>query len=265
MIIYPKCKINIGLNVVSKRADGFHNLESLFVDETSPSDILEIVESDKLSLSLYGTELDCDIGSNICVKGYNLLKQDFDLPPVHIHLYKKIPVGAGLGGGSSDGASTLILLNKLFDLGLNTDNLVNYASLLGSDCPFFIYSNLNKDNSERTCMYVTGRGDILESFPVEQLSDVRVEIVSPPLFVSTAEAYSGVVPSRPKHSLKELLKLPVDQWKDLVVNDFEKHIFEKYPLLQEEKMRLYEKGALYASMSGSGSSLYGLFKKINTP
>ncbi len=261
MIIYPKCKINIGLSIVEKRADGFHNLESLFVDEKNPSDILEIVESDKLSISVYGTELDCDDNSNICIKGYNLLKSEFDLPPVGIYLYKKIPAGAGLGGGSSDGACTLILLNRLFNLGISTTSLVKYASVLGSDCPFFIYSNLIKDNPERTCMYVTGRGDILEPFPVTQLNDVRVEIVTPPIFVSTAEAYAGVVPALPEYSLKEVLKMPVEKWKDFIVNDFETHIFDKYPQLKIEKRRLYERGALYASMSGSGSSLFGLFRR----
>ncbi len=261
MIIFPKCKINIGLQIIEKRSDGYHNLESLFCDVSSPCDILEIVESDKLSFSIYGIELDCCPEENICIKAYNLLRKDFKLPPAEIHLYKNIPSGAGLGGGSSDGACTLILLNKLFELGIDKHTLASYAATLGSDCPFFIYAHLGLEGDINP-MIVSGRGDVLERIDLPVLAGLQIKIVTPPIFVSTAEAYGGVVPKVPTTPLIEILKMPVEQWRDHLFNDFEKHIFEKYPELALYKEELYNQGAVYASMSGSGSSIFGLF---NTP
>lgn len=294
MIIYPKAKINLGLRVIEKREDGFHNLESLFVSVPDCTDILEIVESDKLSFSLYGAELDCEPGANICEKAFKLLAKDFYIPGAEIHLFKRIPSGAGLGGGSSDGACTLILLNKLFNLGLDSALLQHYASLLGSDCPYFILAHEDPSNAYSPVI-VTGRGEILERYPLAVLNELKIKIVSPNIFISTAEAYSGIVLlksithqttilSQPQHSinqaieesaqphgsipqvnnsalkLKEILQLPPQKWKAALVNDFEKHLFKIHPELQRQKDLLYQQGAIYASMTGSGSSLFGLFK-----
>ena len=263
MILFPRSKVNIGLRVTEKRADGYHNLESLFCDVAQPCDILEIVESDELSFSVYGKAPDCRTEDNICIKAYNLLKSDFNIPGAEIHLYKSIPFGAGLGGGSSDGSGTLILLNKLYNLGLETDELCNLSAKLGSDCPFFIYAN-SKAEGEIASMVVRGRGDILEPIDIPALNDYFIEIVTPPVFVSTAEAYSGITPKQPENRLDDLLQMPVECWKDYLHNDFEDHIFKKYPLLNEYKEVLYSKGAVYASMSGSGSSIFGLFRKEKT-
>lgn len=299
MILYPKAKINLGLRVIEKREDGFHNLESLFVSVPECTDILEIVESDKLSFSLYGAELDCEPGANICEKAFKLLAKDFYIPGAEIHLFKRIPSGAGLGGGSSDGACTLILLNKLFNLGLDSASLQHYASLLGSDCPYFILAheeissraleNRDVSVSSLSPVIVSGRGDILERYPLDILNDFKIKIVSPNIFISTAEAYAGIVLPKPstrqtqkssllQHSasqtnnsasqtsssrlkLKEILQLPPQEWKRELVNDFERDLFKKYPELQRQKDLLYQQGAVYASMTGSGSSLFGLFKK----
>jgi len=259
MIIYPKAKINLGLRVIEKREDGFHNLESLFVAVPDCIDILEIVESNKLSFSLYGASLDCEPGMNICEKAFKLLAQDFDIPGADIHLFKKIPSGAGLGGGSSDGACTLILINDLYNLGLDTSALQLYASRLGSDCPYFILAH--QDTSDNySPVIVTGKGDILEKYPLEILNNLKIKIVTPNIFISTAEAYTGIVPKHSSIQLKEILQMSPQKWKTTLFNDFEKHIFEKYPQLLHQKELLYQQGAIYASMTGSGSSLFGLFK-----
>lgn len=263
MILFPRSKVNVGLRVTEKRADGYHNLESLFCDVAQPCDILEIVESDELSFSVYGIFPDCKSEDNICIKAYNLLKRDFNLPGAEIHLFKSIPFGAGLGGGSSDGSGTLILLNKLYNLGLGTDDLCNLSAKLGSDCPFFIYANC-KGEGEITTMVVRGRGDILEPIEIPALNDFYIEIVTPPVFVSTAEAYSGIIPRRGESRFEDLLQMPVESWKEYLHNDFEDHIFKKYPVLSEYKEALYNRGATYASMSGSGSSIFGLFRKGKT-
>lgn len=269
MLIYPKAKINLGLRVIGKRDDGFHNLESLFVSVPECTDILEIVESDNLSFSLYGAKLDCEPGANICEKAFKLLSQDFDIPGAEIHLFKRIPSGAGLGGGSSDGACTLIILNKLFNLGLDCVALQHYASLLGSDCPYFILAHQESSN-KYSPVIVTGRGEILERYPLAVLNEFKIKIVSPNIFISTAEAYSGISLALNRQScrhlnksvkeFKDILQLPPQEWKRELVNDFEKHLFEKYPELQRQKELLYQQGAIYASMTGSGSSIFGLFK-----
>ncbi len=276
MILYPNAKINIGLKVLNKRPDGFHNLETLFYP-VEKSDILEIVESSELKMEQYGIEIPkvagekdgkvMDATDNLCIKAYRLLKQDFDIPPVEIYLHKDIPVGAGLGGGSSDAAHTIIALNELFRLGLTRPQMAQYASLLGSDCPFFIYNQP---------MMGEGRGEILSQVNLSGLEDLeknyRIELVHPPYFVSTAQAYGGIVPRNRKQeegivpadgnkSLYELLQLPVSQWKDTIINDFEETVFAKIPQLEEYKEALYKKGATYAAMSGSGSTIFGIFKK----
>jgi 4-diphosphocytidyl-2-C-methyl-D-erythritol kinase len=259
MIIYPCAKINIGLRVVEKRPDGFHNLETFFLP-APVSDILEVVESQETTLNIYGMETGCSMADNLCVKAYILLRDIYSLPPVEIHLYKRIPVGAGLGGGSSDASHMIIALNKLFGLGMTCEKMAEHASKLGSDCPFFIYSGL-LDVSTGEGLYAQGRGDILTPCTVPQLMGLKIKIEFPPVFVSTAEAYQGVKPYKTGVPLKELLKYPVEEWREQVINDFEPSVFYRYPLIEEYKKRLYKKGAVYASMSGSGSAVFGLFRE----
>lgn len=274
MIVYPNAKINIGLKVLNKRADGFHNLETLFYP-VDKCDILEIVEGKELKMEQYGIDIPANTGlsnktmnpqDNLCLKAYLLLKKDFDIPPVEIYLHKNIPVGAGLGGGSSDAAHTIIALNKLYSLGLTNEQMAKYASELGSDCAFFIY---NKP------MLGEGRGEILKEILPAGVEDLgrhyRIELIHPPYFVSTAQAYGGIVPRDKKReagiiakdndiSLTQLLQNPVTKWKDVISNDFEETVFAKIPQLAEYKEMLYQKGAVYAAMSGSGSTMFGIFQ-----
>ncbi|MEN6618482.1 MAG: 4-(cytidine 5'-diphospho)-2-C-methyl-D-erythritol kinase [Rikenellaceae bacterium] len=258
MILYPNAKINIGLKVIERRPDGFHNLESFFFP-VGLTDILEIVESERTTLDLYGIELKGNPKDNLCLKAYYLLAEEFKLPPVEIHLLKRIPAGAGLGGGSSDAAHTLIALNKLFGLNLSCETLAGYAAKIGSDCPFFICSK-QMNIKEGEGMFAEGKGEILTPFTVPQLKGLKIEVVTPPLFVSTAEAYGGITPFKPQTSLKEMLLKPIEEWKDIVTNDFENFVFKKYPLISEYKQDLYNRGAVYASMSGSGSALFGIYR-----
>lgn len=251
MISFPPCKINLGLNVLSKRSDGYHNLETCFYP-IPLTDALEIVPADAVSFNLSGNAIPGDAADNLCLKAYRLLQKDFALPPVAIFLHKVIPSGAGLGGGSSDGAHTLRLLNHIFNLKLTAEKLKAYALQLGSDCPFFI---------EDKPMLGTGRGEILTEISV-QLSGKFLVLVKPDIHVSTAEAYGGVTPAVPSVRIKNTLEtLPVSTWKEVLVNDFEKSVFAKHPHIGAIKDNLYEHGALYASMSGSGSSVFGIFEK----
>ena len=262
MILYPNAKINIGLNVLEKREDGFHNLETLFYPILDgPLDILEIVEAPELSMHQYGIEYPGDPMDNLCIKAYNAIKADYNIPPVAIHLYKKIPVGAGLGGGSSDAAFTLKGLNEMFSLGISDLRLAEYAATLGSDYAFFIY---NKP------MLGTGRGEILEPVKIYPLENYEIKLVFPPYFVSTGAAYGGIVPRDKRvangekfdsRQLVQMLSEPVEEWKKCVVNDFETTVFAKIPELAPYKEQLYAQGAVYASMSGSGSSFFGIFRK----
>ena len=253
MISFPSCKINLGLNVVGKRTDGFHNLETIFFP-VPLQDALEIIPAPNRRFQFSSTGLDIpgEQENNLCIKAFNLLRADFKLPPVHMHLHKVIPVGSGLGGGSSDGAVTLKLLNELFSLALDAEKLKNYARLLGSDCAFFI------DNKP---VFGYERGDSFEPFSVD-LAGLFIALVIPPIHVSTAEAYALVVPEIPQRSLKELVRLPVKEWKDCIVNDFEAPITKKYPSIGMIGQKLYQAGALFASMSGSGSAVFGLFEEI---
>lgn len=260
MILYPNAKINLGLSVLQKREDGFHNLETLFYP-VNVHDVLEIVEGEKLRMCQYGIEYPGDPMDNLCIKAYRALAADFDIPPVEIHLFKKVPVGAGLGGGSSDAAFTLRGLNEMFSLGLSDERLAAYAATLGSDCAFFIYNRP---------MLGTGRGEILEPVKIASLEDYEIKLVYPPYFVSTAAAYGGIVPRDKRvangekmdtRSVVEILQQPVECWKDSLVNDFEKTVFAKIPQLAVYKDELYDQGAVYASMSGSGSAFFGIFRK----
>lgn len=258
MIVYPKAKINIGLRIIEKRPDGFHDLETFFFP-AELSDILEVRESDKLSMFQYGTAIDSLPEDNICIKAYNAIKGDFNLPPVEIHLYKRIPVGAGLGGGSSDAANTLIALKKLFSLAIDEQGLAEYAAKVGSDCPFFVYSS-SLEAAKGEGMLAHGRGELLTKISLPQLEGMKIRIEKPPVFVSTAEAYKGVVPKKSDIGLQELLSMPVESWKNNIVNDFEESIFKKYPVIEEYKNKMYDQGAIYASMSGSGSAVFGIFR-----
>ncbi len=266
MILYPNAKINLGLHVVEKRSDGFHNLETLFFPAYGLYDILEIVESERLEMFQYGLEYDGDPMDNLCIKAYNAVKRVLEedgrsLPAVQIHLYKRIPVGAGLGGGSSDAASVIIALDEMFSLGLSRGKMLEIAAEVGSDCPFFILN---------VPAYAEGRGDELVPCVSESLdalfSAYEIRFVHPDIHVSTKEAYSGVVPRNMKtdvrrENLKKLLELPPEDWKDRLENDFEESVFRSYPELKEYKEKLYGDGAVYASMTGSGSTLFGIFRK----
>ncbi len=250
MILFPNCKINIGLNILRKRSDNFHDLETVFFP-LSLCDILEINYSVSFKFSTTGIQIP-DSGDNIIVKAYKLLQMEYNLPPVSIHLHKVIPIGAGLGGGSSDAAYTLLGLNKLFELGLEQKELLNYSLKLGSDCPFFILNN--------PC-FAEGRGELLSEIDLS-LQGLKIVLIKPDCEVSTAQAYSGIIPKLPENTLRDLIGLPVEEWKDKISNDFEENIFLKFPVIKDIKDKLYASGAVYASMSGSGSSVFGLFKDI---
>ncbi len=253
MIVFPNAKINIGLNVISKREDGYHNIETIFYP-VKLSDALEIVDSEKTEFTLSGIEIGGPFEDNLIYKAYQLIKKDFNLPRFKIHLHKTIPFGAGLGGGSSDAAFTLKLLNEHFNLGLDSVQLEKYASLLGADCAFFIN---NKP------AFASGIGDQLK--PVEiDLSGYEILIVKPNVAVNTSVAYGNIKPAKPSFSLMELNKIPLSEWKNTVLNDFEKTVFQNYPEIQNLKETLYDMGALYASMSGSGSAVYGIFRHLPT-
>lgn len=250
MVTFPNAKINIGLNIIEKRADGFHNIESCFYPIPC-TDALELIPSLSNSFKSYGIEIPGNTDSNLCLKAYQLLNSDYDLPAFDFHLLKAIPIGAGLGGGSADGAFALKLLDKINNLNLTNSQLESYAKKLGSDCAFFI------ENKPKYCF---GKGDEFEEI-VLNLSGKYLVLVNPNIHISTAEAYSGVLPKKPKTNIKDLLKLPIHEWKGLVNNDFEDSLFPKYPVLPKIKEKLYDLGAEYAAMTGSGSTLYGIFTK----
>ena len=250
MLLYPNAKINLGLNVINRRSDGFHDIETLFVPYPLLSDLLEVVYASEPKIFLYGIEYDGAPEDNLCWKAYKLMQQEYGIEPVEIHLLKKIPVGAGLGGGSADAAFTLKAIDYLFNLGLRDEVLASHAAKLGSDCPFFIYNRP---------MFASGRGEILTDFDID-LSEYRIEVATPPVFVSTREAYSGIKPHRPAEPLSDVLRLPVSEWKGALVNDFEATVFAAHPSLADVKEDFYNRGAVYVSMSGSGSSVFGIFK-----
>ena len=249
MITYPFSKINIGLKVTAERDDGFHDIETIFYPVEKLADILEVVESETMDFNVTGIPVEGPAEENIVLKAYKLLKDQYSLPPLKILLEKNIPTGAGLGGGSSDGAHMLMVLNDLFSLGLSTEQLAGYALQLGSDCPFFIYGKP---------AFAMGRGEILHDIKIS-LSGFHLVIVKPPVHVSTAEAYKSVVPKGSRLSLKGMITFPVVQWSGNIQNQFETHIFESYPEIKAIKDSLYHHGATFALMSGSGSAVYGLF------
>ncbi|MFP4096896.1 MAG: 4-(cytidine 5'-diphospho)-2-C-methyl-D-erythritol kinase [Cyclobacteriaceae bacterium] len=248
MVVFPNAKINLGLNVLRRRPDGYHDLASCFLP-IPYTDVLEIIKSNKFSFSSSGIAIPGDEKDNLCIKAYHLLQKDFNLPPVQIHLHKVIPIGAGLGGGSADASFTLKALNTMFELFLDDFLLEEYAAQLGSDCPFFI---------ENRVRMAYGTGNEFEDISLE-LTGKHLLLVTPPIHVSTAYAYAGINPAEPAQPIKEILKKPLPEWKGLLVNDFEKTVFAKYPAIAEIKNKLYEASALYASMSGSGASVFGIF------
>ena len=250
MIGFPNAKINIGLNVVEKRLDGFHNLETIFY----PVDIfdsLEIIEAKELSFHSYGLNIPGDSQDNLCLKAFRLMKEKFGIPNLEIHLLKNIPFGAGLGGGSADAAWTLKMINEKFELNLSIPDLENFAAELGSDCAFFI---------RNSAQFATGRGEILS--PIElDLHNYTFALIKPNFGISTKEAFSGLSVKASGQDLQELVKQPLESWRGAIKNDFEESLFPKYPVLQNIKNELYENGAKYASMSGSGSTMFGIFPK----
>ena len=257
MIVFPNCKINLGLNILRKRSDGYHDLETIFYPLPF-TDVLEIIECKQLErgapipFTASGLTIHGDPASNICVKAYRLLKKKFPaLPFVQMHLHKIIPSGAGLGGGSADGAFALQLLNNKFGLTLSLQQLISYAAELGSDCPFFI---INKP------CFASGTGELLEEIVLD-LSAYKLVIVNPGIHIDTGRAFLEMIPALPKTSVTEIIRRPVERWKDELTNDFEKPIFQKYREIADIKDELYRNGAVYASMSGSGSTVYGLFPK----
>ena len=249
MITYPIAKINLGLLVTEKRADGFHNIETIFYP-VLVQDALEVVHSDKFQINITGIDLNEKPEENLVVKAYQLLKADFELPPVNIHLHKNIPVGAGLGGGSSDASYMLMLLNDLFNLELTEKQLLAYALQLGSDCPFFIRSKP---------VYAVGRGEVMEDVPLS-LKGYSLVVVKPPIHISTEEAYQEIVPAKGRIALKALTRFSVAKWPGNIQNQFERYVFAKYPEVKAVKQKLYDLGAAFALMSGSGSAVYGLFR-----
>ncbi|HEY0655897.1 MAG TPA: 4-(cytidine 5'-diphospho)-2-C-methyl-D-erythritol kinase [Chryseosolibacter sp.] len=250
MVSFAHAKINLGLNVLRKRADGFHDLETCFYP-VPWTDVLEIIPAKEFQFSSSGLMIDGIAANNLCVKAFQLLQKDFNLPPVQIHLHKVIPMGAGLGGGSSDGAFTLRMLNDMFELKIPRQKLIDYAARLGSDCAFFV-SDEPKIG--------TGRGEILSATSIT-LKGKWLVLVKPPIHVSTVDAFAGIVPRENNLNLKDVVESkPVTEWKALLKNDFEETVFRRYSVIREIKETLYARGAAYASMSGSGSSVFGIFE-----
>ena len=256
MLTFPNAKINLGLNITEKRPDGYHNLETVFYP-IPVEDALEITPLEnatgkgECTLKLSGRNIEGNPEDNLVVKAYRMLEHDFDLPSVEINLLKHIPSGAGLGGGSSDAAFMLKMLNEEFQLGLPEEKLENYASRLGADCAFFIRNRPT---------YAEGIGNQFSPIALS-LKGYHLLLVKPDIFVSTREAFSRITPRPPRISIKEIIDLPVEEWRGKLVNDFEESVFPQFPKIEEIKNTLYQLGATYASMSGSGASVFGLFKE----
>lgn len=255
MINFPIAKINLGLNVVSKRDDGYHNLETVFypvpikdalevfpMEDGFPSDV-------RCDLKVTNLFIDGDEQKNLVVKAYNMIAQDYELPRVHVHLYKHIPTQAGMGGGSSNCAYMIRLLNEMFSLGMSDENMIGYAARLGADCAFFIKAQP---------AYAEGIGEKLQPISID-LSGCKMLVVRPNIPVSTKEAFSLITPQVPKKNCLDIVRQPIETWKDELVNDFERSVFAIHPEIGRLKEMMYEQGAVYAAMSGSGSSVFGLF------
>lgn len=250
MLVFPNCKINLGLHVVSKRSDGYHDLETCFYP-VAWHDALELIPSDRLSFRSIGIDIPEDGNQNLCLRAYQLLAAAHTLPPIEIILQKLIPIGAGLGGGSADAAFMLKALNERYQLALSDEQLEAYALQLGSDCPFFI---------KNKAVIAKGRGEQFEDITLD-LSQYYLLLINPGIHVGTAQAYAGVKPATPAHPLREVLSLPVRSWPDHLVNDFEPSVFVQFPDIGQWKEWMYEQGASYAAMSGSGATVFGLFEQ----
>ena len=248
MILYPPAKINLGLNILRKREDGYHDIDTCMV-EIPFTDIIEVTKSESFKFLQTGITINGTGGTNLCEKAYQLMLKEYKIGPVRIHLRKQIPVGAGLGGGSADATYTLLALNQLFQLHLSNQKLEELSTELGSDCPFFV---------EGLPQIAQGRGEILT--PVEMdLSDLYLVLLNPGIHVGTKEAYDGVSVGANTVSIEEIVQKPIDEWNGLLKNDFETSVFLQHPNIQRLKESLYQTGAIYAAMSGSGSSVYGIF------
>lgn len=254
MITYPNAKINLGLNIVEKRPDGYHNLETVFYP-INLQDALEVTQSNgekDYTLKVSGVPVEGEPDNNLVVKAYRLLKVDYpDMPSIDIHMYKHIPTGAGLGGGSADAAFMIKLLNEKFNLNISVEKMEEYAARLGADCAFFIQ---NKP------VFASGIGNIFEPIQLS-LKGYYLVLVKPDIFVSTKDAFAQIRPQQPVHSLKEIIRMPVETWRATMKNDFEYSVFQKFPEIAAIKDKLYDLGAVYASMSGSGSSVFGIFRE----
>ncbi|MBR5639823.1 MAG: 4-(cytidine 5'-diphospho)-2-C-methyl-D-erythritol kinase [Muribaculaceae bacterium] len=254
MLSFPNAKINLGLNIVERRSDGYHNLETVFYP-IGLTDVLEIVPAhgEESTLTTYGNPVDCPVEKNLVMKALRLMQRHYDVPEVDIYLYKHIPDGAGLGGGSSDASSTMLMLSEMFDLGIVKDELARLAATLGADCPFFIYNQP---------MMATGIGNVLTPINVN-LKGLYLFLVKPAVSVPTKVAYSCVTPAPSTSCLDDDVTKSVAQWHGVVKNDFEASVFAAFPELAEIKNTIENGGALYASMSGSGSSIFGIFDDVN--
>ncbi|MDB5022792.1 MAG: 4-(cytidine 5-diphospho)-2-C-methyl-D-erythritol kinase [Mucilaginibacter sp.] len=250
MIVFPNAKINIGINITGRRPDGYHNIETIFYP-LPIYDALEALPGERLTFQSSGLQIPGRIEDNLCIKGYHLIKKDHDLAPLNIHLLKHIPIGAGLGGGSANAAFFIKLINSLCNLGLTATDMLHYARQLGADCAFFI---------ENKPLFAFEKGDQFETISID-LSKYKIVLVMPPVHVSTGEAYRGVKPAPVKHSLYELILEPVREWKHFIKNDFEESVFKNHPVIRGVKAALYDAGAVYASMSGSGASVFGIFNE----
>ena len=259
MLTFPCAKINLGLNITSKREDGYHNLETIFYP-VPLTDALEVKlmhddfpSDEPCDLKITGNAVDCDEKNNLVVKAYTLLAQDFKLPRVHTHLVKRIPMQAGLGGGSADGAFMIRLLDERFRLNMGIAEMERYASRLGSDCAFFITTDPS---------FATGRGEVLEPVNIAEhnLQGYYIAIVKPAIAVSTREAFKQIICRQPEHCCRDIVRQPVETWKTVLTNDFEEPAFKQHPELADIKQQLYDLGAVYAQMSGSGSAFFGLFR-----
>jgi 4-diphosphocytidyl-2-C-methyl-D-erythritol kinase len=251
MLDFPNCKINLGLHITQKRSDGFHNIETVFYP-VKWMDSLEIIEggNSPFDLTISGIKVEGKMEENIIFKAWKLLSENHKLPNLKVYLHKVLPMGAGLGGGSSDAAFFLKMANKRFQLDLSTEKLTELAGKLGSDCAFFI---------QNSPVFAKGKGDEFESIAVD-LSLYHILVVYPNIHSNTKEAYEGVVPGMPIKSIEQIISQPIETWKDELVNDFEKSIFRKYPEIEKLKQQLYDNGAMYASLSGSGSAVFGIFR-----
>lgn len=257
MVLFPNCKINLGLNIIRKRTDGYHDLETVFYPITI-RDALEAIRSNEkdIQFSSTGLTIDGNADSNLCVKAFRLLQKDYpSIAPLQMHLHKAIPMGAGLGGGSADGAFALQLINDVCGLGLTNDQLIPYALMLGSDCPFFLYN--------KPC-FATGRGEVMQPVQVN-LSAYYFILVNPGIHISTREAFAHIQPKLPGKPIHEIIQQPIPDWKQELVNDFEASVLPQHPTIRHIKETLYAQGAVYASMTGTGSTVYGIFASEHKP